>query len=864
MDAEKVIQDLNRRFSEPLPEFYNRRIIFWYDEEQEFADKVDELLLDNAKILRLTGSNTFTVKKTLSCDDPINNYLVYAPFSRPQDENNWLLDVFLYSEEFHADLISIWMTELGLDVTPSMRTQVKNYRKFFNAKERRQKLLAQPRRPVNPNQLSTAVIAAICGLKDTRSNTILRTILRAGLDKNENKLYQSIVSYEAEDAFWLMAARSTGYSDENPSLQHLAAHIVLTAATKTIRPEHLVGLNAFISTPHQFYCYDFVSEWLGGVNNGEYRQIAQGVEQKTNLTHYLQRLSIDELVSTECLPCIDDMILVKLMTDISNDIIDIDAIVDTVERRKVCVWFESFACFYEGVLQIANMQRFFLDHAAGFHTVEPAKVWEEYTSEYYKMDTYYRLFQGAFQRSLESTNILLDDLFKKVTEKAESIYRYWFLNNLSANWTNACEDDFRKYGKVLDIPHQQDFYRYRVKNSSNRVFVIISDALRYEVGTALAEILPRELQGKVSLDAMQAIFPSYTKYGMAALLPHSKLSASIQGNKIAVLADGMATGSEGRDKVLKAAHKQSVALHYADIVNMKRADRSALVKGNDIVYIYHDVIDETGHDAETDVFAACDRAVSQMVNIVKIIVNDFGGTNVMITADHGFLYTYSPLLESDKVSRAGVKGKEIELSRRYVVTEKDAVSEDMLPVKFLDDAYGAFTPKDNVRIKMQGSGLNYVHGGISLQELVVPVVEYRHMRNDYAEYRRDKDKIDTKYVEVKLLSANKRICNRIFSLNFHQTEAVGKNFSAATYQIYLVDEYGTPISDTQRIIADKISEDARDRVFRCNFTLKPLRYSNSSPYYLMIVNEQEKIEAKKEAFTIAIALVDDDDDGFDF
>ena len=72
------------------------------------------------------------------------------------------------------------------------------------------------------------------------------------------------------------------------------------------------------------------------------------------------------------------------------------------------------------------------------------------------------------------------------------------------------------------------------------------------------------------------------------------------------------------------------------------------------------------------------------------------------------------------------------------------------------------------------------------------------------------------------------------------------------------------ISYTQRIIADKTSEDARDRVFRCNFTLKPLRYSSSSTYYLMIVNEQEKIEAKKEAFAIAIALADDDDDGFDF
>lgn len=41
MDTDKVIQDLNRRFAAPLPEFYQRRIIFWYDADREFKDKLD-------------------------------------------------------------------------------------------------------------------------------------------------------------------------------------------------------------------------------------------------------------------------------------------------------------------------------------------------------------------------------------------------------------------------------------------------------------------------------------------------------------------------------------------------------------------------------------------------------------------------------------------------------------------------------------------------------------------------------------------------------------------------------------------------------------------------------------------------------
>ena len=41
MDSEKIIQDLNRRFAAPLPEFYKRRIVVWIDEDQEFVDKLE-------------------------------------------------------------------------------------------------------------------------------------------------------------------------------------------------------------------------------------------------------------------------------------------------------------------------------------------------------------------------------------------------------------------------------------------------------------------------------------------------------------------------------------------------------------------------------------------------------------------------------------------------------------------------------------------------------------------------------------------------------------------------------------------------------------------------------------------------------
>ena len=588
MDTEKVIQDLNRRFAAPLLEFYQRRIIFWYDEDKEFEDKLDEVVLENAKVIALTGDNAFSVKKLLSVDDLTTNYLVYSPLAYDRPDDNWLLDVELYSEEFRADLISIWMDEMGLVSNPAMRKQVKNYRAYFNAKDRRLKVSTQNKVPTTPAQLHKAVMAAICGLKDAQPDMIIRSTFRAGLDLNNNTIYQDFIKYHADSAFWAMVRQGCGFTEEEPDLGRLAIHLLLTAATRTMRQEYLAGLDSFISMPHQAYCYDFISEWLHSEDVGQLYDVARYVEEEAHLHQRFEKLSVDDLAGTECFPCINEVILIKIMTEISDQIIDVDTITSTVEKRRTCAWYESFENFYDGILQVANMQSFFKEHSAGFHTAEAKGIWKEYTENYYQMDTYYRLFHLSFQKSLETSNILLDDLFKHVVDKVEGLYTHWFLGELGNNWSDVCADEMATFGKVLEVPQQEEFYRSRIKTSDTKIFVIISDAMRYEVAAAMADQLQRETQSKVSISSMQSIFPSITKFGMAALLPHKELTVEVRNDILTVLADGQSTASTYRDKVLKSEDPASVALKYNDIIAMKRAERSALVKGMDVKRILAD------------------------------------------------------------------------------------------------------------------------------------------------------------------------------------------------------------------------------------------------------------------------------------
>lgn len=863
MDADKVIQDLNRRFAAPLPEFYKRRIVFWYDEDGEFQDRLDEVTLDNTKVVALTGTNNFAVKKLLTVDDTMNNYLVYCPISYEKPEDNWLLDIELYSEEFRADLVSIWMDELGIPSTSAMRKQVKEYRKYFNAADRREKIARQSKVPNIPAQLHMAVMGAMGGLKDVTPAAIIKEVLKAGMDINTNNLYREFLNYGADKAFWNMVEQRYGYSAEQPNIAQMAIHMLLTAATRTIHLEYLAGLDGFISSPYQAFCYDFVSDWLYSEDKAQLLEIAKTLEDELKLPQRFMKLEVSDLVDTEIFPCLDEVILIKLMTEISDHIIDVDVIKGTVEKRRTTVGYAQFKDYYEGILQVSNMQAFFKEHTTGFHSAEAKKVWKEYTSEYYVMDTYYRLFHKSYGESLKSYNSELHDLFSSVMEKVEGLYKNWFLGQLGGNWSSVCSEELQKYGRILEIPQQMDFYKDRIQNADSRVFVVISDALRYEVAASLAEQLRRETQADVKLQDMQGIFPTITKYGMAALLPHKELKVELHGDGLKVLADGASTDAGYRDKVLKYARPNSMAINYNDLVSAKRPDRCAMVKGQDVVYIYHYTIDEASHTADSMVFPACDDAIRELKNLTKIICNDFGATHILFTADHGFLYTYSPLTEDDKMDKTGFANRIVEYGRRFAIMKKDSDPDYLQKVNFLsgNTEYDGFAPKENVRIKMNGSGLNFVHGGISLQEMVVPVIDYHFLRNQNKQYQRNQKKYDTKPVEVGLLSATHKVSNMVFSLNFYQKEPVGDNRQAATYQLYFTDSHGKQISDVAKIIADKTSDNGQERTFRCSFNLKSLKYDDKEIYYLVIADAGGEVVSREE-FQISIAFAVDEFDFF--
>lgn len=102
---DEVIQALQEAFLQPLNEGEQRKIIFWFDKDQEFAEYIHEISIENVKVHMLTEGNNFYTKVLLEEEDSTSNYLIYSNLDISM-EDNWMLDTILYSKTFYADKIS--------------------------------------------------------------------------------------------------------------------------------------------------------------------------------------------------------------------------------------------------------------------------------------------------------------------------------------------------------------------------------------------------------------------------------------------------------------------------------------------------------------------------------------------------------------------------------------------------------------------------------------------------------------------------------------------------------------------------------------------------------------------------------------
>ncbi|KOF09311.1 alkaline phosphatase [Planococcus glaciei] len=852
MNMGQIVSALSDIFKEPLKEEEQRKLIFWVDKDQEFTEEIDELVIEGVKVHSLTEKNQFYTKYLLEEEDPASSYLIYTNLDLGT-EDNWLADTVLYSKTFYADRISLILNDLHID--PSMRMTVKKYERFFNNKDRFRKFAAFGIESFTEEMIELSIMSVLCNIKTPNFEDVLKTILMDTLDDAENKYLSLMERFFDLKVFWSYVENYCGYEREVNTLKTLFIHLSVTAFSHSVDEKYLTGLTDFIAKRSKTNALVFIDHWIHHKSDySRFNDYIEMVEQEINLPQTINAIPLEKFKQADIFPYIDRAIIIHIANSLIEKLEDYEEYKKLIKLRRVKHYYEKYAAVYEALFYTVKMHEFYNEHRQGITGAQAIDVYEAYINDYYKMDSYYRKFYVAYD---EDAN---HELLKKLKEMVENLYSNWFMGELSMHWSQAVRSEMTAQWTLSGIQRQQDFYSSIIAphmQNNERVFVIISDAMRYEVGVELAERLNSETTGISEMQNMLGVVPSVTKLGMAALLPHRTLDFDKNGK---VLVDGKdSAGLENRKKIIESKIEDSIAFNFRSVFSMNKAARREAFKGKKLIYLYHDTIDAVGDNAstETSTFNAVETALDELSDLVKIIRDDLSGTNIYITADHGFLYQRDALEESDKIEKEAIEA--LEIKRRYILSkEKRDVSGqlaiDLTSVVENEEHLTAYVPNATIRYKIQGSGVNFVHGGASLQEVVIPLVSFKNKRSG----QRGSQAI--RKVDIKLTNTTRKITNSIFNLEFFQTEKVEDKMIPRKVMIYMADEAGNILSNEETIIGDRPFDNPADRTFKLRFVLKSITYDRSKTYYLIIKDTETGMVTDKIPFSINLGIVSD----FDF
>ncbi|WP_342193880.1 BREX-1 system phosphatase PglZ type A [Paenibacillus uliginis] len=849
---DEVKKALQEAFIQPLNEGEQRKIVFWFDKDQEFAEYINEISIDNIMVHTLTEGNSFYTKVLLEEEDPTSHYLIYSNLDLSM-EDNWLLDTILYSRTFYADKISLIMNELNID--PSLRSAVKKYEKFFGSKDRVRKFKGFEVLKFTQETLELVMMSALCNLKTPDFEDVLKVALMDTLNDSQNKYLDLITKYVGLDVFWNAVAERYGYEQDQKSLKTLFIHLTVTALSHAVNEERLTLVKNYIATRNKSNALVFIDHWMHHKSDYQvYDKYAEIAEKEIKLSDIVNQLPIEEFKVADTFPYFDKAIIIYIANSLGERLEDYEAYTKLINLRRAKHYYERYQPIYDALYYTVKMFEFYKKYSMGIPKAQAVDMYRAYVSDYHQMDMNYRKFYVAYDNDSNS------EMLKKLKTMVENLYTNWYMGELCANWSAAVQDEMKSSWVLPGVQNQKDFYRSFVApkiHNGDRVFVIISDALRYEIAMELADRLNSEMTGACDIQPLLGVVPSVTKMGMASLLPHKSLEIDLNGN---VLVNGKSSkGMDNRIGILQGAVTDSTAIHFQELKNMNKAGRRETFKGKKLVYIYHDSIDATGEKASTEVytFTAVDRAIDELYDTVKIIKDDLSGTNIFITADHGFVYQRDALEESDKIEKEGIQA--LEVKRRHLLSQEKRERIGLLDINMdtlikNEHQITTYVPKATIRFKIQGAGANFVHGGASLQEIVVPLIQFKNIRSG------QKNSREIEKVDVKLTNTTRKITNSLFNLTFFQTEKVEDKRVPRIVKIYMVDDADNVISNEEMLICDRISDKPDERTFKLRFALKSMPYDKSKNYYLVTIDAETNVIVEKTSFTINLGIVSD----FDF
>ncbi len=798
-----------------LTHFDRHRIVFWYDDKKEFRTDFETLQLPDIEKIELTN-NEFTIKYRLLRRQPDQKFLVYRHGPSPGDLDNWLLDIQLAHTEFRTDQVSIRLSELELG--HEFIDIVTEHMDFFNASKRRTTLKNLLKPDDTPGSIREKMLA-VCVNSGPRQDEILESLLEELAENRDDKI-KRLQRSNLEPFLREQLKHAYGYQSDTTGIADFAGELFKACYAMGTGGQTNLTNDALV----------FMKHWKNNKHNKTaFETLSHRFAELLDIERDLDQRDYRRLSELDYFELIDKKILADLVKNVSQRTISADDCAAFVRHRRRSHWYDRFQHLYQAV-----------DAAARFiHTLNETDLSmtsmtdgiQRYSQTWFKSDQLYRKFIYHVRKAGQPS------LMGELTRQIENLYSNNYLMAVNDNWQRHV--DAASKWEAPPFPSQKDFYDKWVRpfpGKDKKICVIVSDAFRFEIGDELMGIIRRKKGFEVTMEPALSMLPSYTQLGMAALLPNSEITIA-DDQTGTVFIDGQSSrGTANRKKILDNARPgRAVALQAEELQKMNRDQRRALIRAHDIIYIFHNRIDAVGdkRDSEDRVFEAVEATLSELDDIITKLSND-NTRNLLVTADHGFIYQNHPIDESD-FSQSTAAGEKVLFRDRRFILGKGLTEHPGLKTFHAADAgltgdMEVQIPKSINRLRLKGSGSRYVHGGSSLQEVVVPVMRINK-----------KDRSDISVVEVNIhRGATSVITTGQLSVVFSQSNPVDDKVQPRTLEAGIYTQEGELISDTHKLVFDLTSQNPREREINVRFVLTRKADSANGQDVVLRLNEKIK------------------------
>ncbi len=868
MDLGQVEEALTRIYEEE-----QKRIVFWNDPEGEFTAILPELDLPDVSVVDLAGAGALEIKIRVEREDPAGRYLLYGACEEPEIEEDWLYDIRRYSRSFRADRASMLLDELGLS-HQSLRGHIAKRRKFFDNKERLRKLKALVAEADEPLDLDRKMLAVVVKADHPDLPNLVRTLFHSMADSEEADLeivpaiWEQVEKFELEVPFWELVDATFGYQEKIPSLRNLLLRLFLSDFLHYLPKEPLRSLQHLQLSPagtqNAVVC---LAQWRDSSSKGEsYNRLSAEVASILRLSDELEELEAEDLLEVMTFVEVEKAILRSLLGRVNSAAagVNVEGIRQMASHRLAGHWVASSsvpeeqrrarASTYEALTAAAELFQLRDGLRQGFDFPDAASMYQAYVRELFRIDQLYRHF--CWHADVVAAHGW--DVLKELRQDVEAYYCNGYLAQLALAWGKFVESELLQDWRLPGVPNQFQFYAKQVgrrlaESDRRRVFVIISDALRYEIAEELTGLLNGTYRLQAELTSQLGVLPSYTTLGMASLLPHERLEYTAKG---ALRVDGKSASTfDHRKAILENAG--GTAVRAADLISLKKAEGRALVGDARVVYIYHDEIDARGDKRATEggTFDAVRKALDDLADLVKYVVNHLNGNLVLVTADHGFLFTETAPNESDKSQLAEKPEGTVVAKKRYLLgrdlpPHAAAWKGDTADTAQAQGGMEFWIPKGANRFHFTG-GSRFVHGGAMLQEIVVPVITVKHLKGKAA---REKTKV--RPVVVHVLGNRHKITAPRHRFRLIQMEPVSDRAKPITLKI-AVFEGDEPVTSIETVTFESSSDSIEERQKSVLLTLEDRQFDKRFPYRLILRDSEIGIEQGSVEVTIDRAISDD-------